>query len=69
MAAQDWLGSYRDFEVLEQVINGMARRLSRPEALAGAMAELESLYRPLSEDFREFYPQLQQFASSQLRVA
>lgn len=69
MAAQDWLGSYRDFEVLEQVINGMARRLSRPEALAGAMAELERLYRPLSEDFREFYPQLQQFASSQLHVA
>lgn len=69
MAAQDWLGSYRDFEVLEQVINGMARRISRPEALAGAMAELESLYRPLSEDFRQFYPQLQQFAGSQLRVA
>jgi acyl carrier protein phosphodiesterase len=69
MAAQDWLGSYRDFEVLDQVINGMARRISRPEALAGAMAELESLYQPLSEDFRQFYPQLQQFAGNQLRVA
>jgi acyl carrier protein phosphodiesterase len=69
MAAQDWLGSYRDFQVLDQVINGMARRISRPEALAGAMAELESLYQPLSEDFRQFYPQLQQFAGNQLRVA
>ncbi|MBT8768813.1 ACP phosphodiesterase [Pseudomonas boanensis] len=62
MAAQDWLGSYRDFAVLEQVIQGMSRRLSRPEALAGAMDELERLYQPLSEDFQCFYPELQAFA-------
>ncbi|MDH4609538.1 ACP phosphodiesterase [Pseudomonas sp. BN102] len=68
MAAQDWLGSYRDFETLELVIAGMARRLSRPEALAGAMDELEALYQPLSEDFRRFYPQLQQFAGSQPNI-
>ncbi|AOE87238.1 ACP phosphodiesterase [Pseudomonas sp. TCU-HL1] len=65
MAAQDWLGSYRDFETLELVIAGMARRLSRPEALNGAMAELEALYQPLCDDFRQFYPQLQHFAGSQ----
>ena len=62
MAAQDWLGSYRDFAVLEQVLLGMSRRLSRPKMLAGAMDELERLYEPLSADFREFYPQLQVFA-------
>ncbi|WP_342247128.1 acyl carrier protein phosphodiesterase [Pseudomonas sp. OTU5201] len=65
MAAQDWLGSYREFETLELVITGMSRRLSRPEALEGAMAELEALYRPLSDDFRQFYPLLQQFAGTQ----
>lgn len=65
MAAQDWLGSYTDFAVLEQVLLGMSRRLSRPQMLAGAMAELERLYEPLSRDFREFYPQLQVFARSQ----
>lgn len=59
MAAQDWLGSYRDFAVLEQVLAGMQRRLSRPEALDGALVELEALYQPLSEDFLAFYPQLQ----------
>lgn len=59
MAAQDWLGSYRDFAVLEQVLRGMQRRLSRPEGLDGALAELEQLYQPLSEDFLAFYPQLQ----------
>ena len=65
MAEQDWLGSYREFETLELVIAGMARRISRPEALDGAMAELEALYQPLFDDFRQFYPQLQQFAGTQ----
>ena len=63
MAAHDWLGSYRDFAVLEQVFNGIARRLSRPEELAGAMQDLKVLYEPLSEDFRAFYPQLQVYAA------
>ena len=62
MAAQDWLGSYREFAVLEQVLAGMSRRLSRPEGLAGGLLELEQLYVPLLEDFRSFYPELQDFA-------
>ncbi|SFB25617.1 ACP phosphodiesterase [Azotobacter beijerinckii] len=65
MAQQDWLGSYRDFAVLERVLAGMQRRLSRPEGLAGALDELERLYEPLSSDFRAFYPQLQDFARLQ----
>jgi len=64
MVANDWLGSYREFEVLEQVLRGISRRLSRPEELAGAMAELRRLYEPLSEDFSLFYPQLQDFAQN-----
>lgn len=62
MVAHDWLGSYREFAVLEPVLKGIARRLSRPEELAGAMSELRQLYEPLSEDFRQFYPQLQVFS-------
>lgn len=62
MVANDWLGSYREFEVLEQVLRGISRRLTRPEELAGAMRELRRLYEPLSEDFSLFYPQLQDFA-------
>ncbi|MBM7061673.1 DUF479 domain-containing protein [Pseudomonas sp. UL073] len=68
MAAQDWLGSYREFAVVETVIGGMGRRLSRPELLAGAWDELAQLYEPLSEDFRAFYPELQRFAGSQLHT-
>ncbi|WP_322614552.1 ACP phosphodiesterase [Pseudomonas sp. BIC9C] len=64
MVANDWLGSYQEFEVLEQVLRGISRRLTRPEELAAAMPELRRLYEPLSEDFRLFYPQLQDFARS-----
>ena len=64
MVANDWLGSYREFEVLEQVLHGISRRLTRPEELAAAMQELRRLYEPLSEDFRLFYPQLQDFAQN-----
>lgn len=66
MAAHDWLGSYQDFAVLEQVLAGIARRLSRPQGLAGAMQELRDLYQPLSADFAEFYPILQDFAQAAL---
>ncbi|VVN23393.1 Acyl carrier protein phosphodiesterase [Pseudomonas fluorescens] len=62
MMANDWLGSYREFEVLEQVLRGISRRLTKPEELAAAMQELRVLYEPLSDDFRLFYPQLQDFA-------
>ncbi|EHK68925.1 hypothetical protein PPL19_21930 [Pseudomonas psychrotolerans L19] len=65
MARQDWLGSYTDFAVLERVVEGMARRLSRPELLAGAFAELDAAYDGLLEDFRAFYPQLQAFAAAE----
>ena len=64
MMANDWLGSYREFEVLEQVLRGISRRLTRPEELAAAMQELRVLYEPLSEDFRLFYPRLQDFAQN-----
>jgi len=43
----------------------MARRLSRPELLAGAFAELEAAYDGLLADFRDFYPQLQAFAAAE----
>ncbi|CAE6900681.1 Acyl carrier protein phosphodiesterase [Ectopseudomonas oleovorans] len=68
MAAQDWLGSYREFAVLEQVIAGMQRRLSRPQLLDGSLVELERLYVPLSDDFRAFYPELIAFAEAELNA-
>ena len=69
MAEQDWLSSYHDFAVLQQVLVGMQRRLSRPQGLDGALEELERLYDPLLADFREFYPQLQAFAAARRGMA
>ncbi|MDD0974483.1 ACP phosphodiesterase [Pseudomonas fontis] len=69
MAADDWLGSYREFAVLEQVFRGISRRLSRPEGMAGAMEEVDALYAPLLDDFRAFYPELQAFALKALQPA
>lgn len=69
MISQDWLGSYREFAVMQQVIASIDRRLSRPGLLAGMYTELERLYEPLSEDFRQFYPQLQAFAGQALHSA
>lgn len=63
MAAQDWLGSYREFSVMERVVANMSRRLSRPEGLAGGAADLEQLYEPLLADFRAFYPELIAYAA------
>jgi len=62
MIEHDWLGSYQEFEVLGRVLQGISRRLSRPEGLQGALPELRALYPTLLEDFRAFYPQLQVFA-------
>ncbi|MFV3385619.1 ACP phosphodiesterase [Pseudomonas sp. NY15364] len=69
MAAQDWLGSYREFAVLEQVIAGRQRRLSKPQLLDGSLAELEQLYEPLSEDFSALYPELMAFAEAELNAS
>ncbi|QKZ06633.1 ACP phosphodiesterase [Pseudomonas eucalypticola] len=63
MIADDWLGSYREFEVVGQVLLGISRRLSKPEGLLGAMEEVRELYEPLTQDFRDFYPILQGFAA------
>lgn len=62
MIEHDWLGSYREFEVLGRVLQGISRRLSRPEGLLGVLPELQALYPALLSDFRAFYPQLQAFA-------
>lgn len=61
MAAQDWLGSYQEFRIIEQVINGMASRLSRPVLFEGAFAEVEARYALLEQDFFDFYPELLAF--------
>lgn len=65
MAADDWLGAYREFATLHAVFAGIGRRLSRPGVMDAVMDELAPLYGALLGDFRAFYPQLQTFAAAQ----
>ena len=64
MAADDWLGAYAEFDTLGRVFQGIAQRLSRPQALEGVMDELDVLYPTLLDDFRQFYPMLVAFAEA-----
>lgn len=67
MAQHDWLGSYHDFEVLQLVIDGIQRRLSKAGVLAGSFAELNDLYHLLESDFLDFYPDLMAFTQTEIK--
>nr|WP_218163483.1 ACP phosphodiesterase [Marinospirillum alkaliphilum] len=62
----DWLGSYREFAVLRQVLHGMSRRMRCPQLEAVFWPQLQQHYGELLQDFRTFYPQLQQFVRQQI---
>ncbi|OPA95563.1 ACP phosphodiesterase [Pseudomonas fluorescens] len=69
MISEDWFGAYRDFSMIDHGLEVISRRLSQPDGLLHAYEELTSLYLPLSEDFKEFYPLLRQYAQSRLGEA
>ena len=60
IVAEDWLVSYRWLEGLERTFGRLARRVAD---LAGATDQVRARYRPLEDDFLEFYPQLARFAA------
>lgn len=58
MIADDWLGSYAQLDNVGRALDGISRRIRRPNSLSGALAEIEASYEFLDEDFQEFFPQL-----------
>ena len=60
IAAEDWLVSYRWLEGLERTFDRLARRV---DCLAGATDQIRARYRPLEDDFLEFYPHLVRYAA------
>lgn len=64
MAADNWLVSYRDLETVGYAMDRMARRLSRPNGLSGAGAELAREYGGFELDFRAFLPDALAFAEA-----
>jgi len=62
MIADDWLGSYAELDNVGRALDGIARRITRSNPLAGAVVEIEANYGELDDDFRRFFPQLQERA-------
>lgn len=58
MIEDDWLGSYAELANVGRALDGIARRITRTNPLAGALPEIEENYAALEEDFRRFFPLL-----------
>jgi len=65
MQREDWLGSYRDLEVIGRVFERMSSRLRQPNHLGGAMVEVQRHYPDLEANFRQFFPELMAFVQRQ----
>lgn len=65
MRREDWLGSYRDLEVIGLVYERISNRLRKPNHLGGAMVEVQRHYPELEADFRQFFPELMAFVQRQ----
>jgi acyl carrier protein phosphodiesterase len=62
MAARDWLGSYRDRDVVDHAVTGIATRLSRnSEKLVECLPILRRHERDVEQRFQAFFPQLQAY--------
>jgi len=54
-----WLTSYGDVDGVRLTLDRMSQRLRRPFDLGSAADELEQHYVALTQDFAEFFPQIQ----------
>lgn len=62
MIADDWLSSYGDLANVGRALDGISRRITRRNPLAGAVTEIEANYPGLDDDFRRFFPDLETYA-------
>ena len=56
--SEQWLERYRDMAFIQNVLNGMASRRPRLEALRDSWHDLDRHYDALEERFWRFYPQM-----------
>ena len=62
MTAQDWLGSYREFDGVRIALERISTRLSKHgDRLIASVEELAGNHERLSDGFHAFFPQLQDF--------
>jgi len=69
MMAQNWLNAYASPSELEGIFFNMDRRTGFRSGMKTAVAIMETNYGRLQENFRTFYPQLEQRVEEVLSVA
>jgi len=62
MAQRDWLGSYAQVGSIHAALDRMGLRFKRENRLLNSADELVEHYAGLESDFREFIPQVREFA-------
>jgi len=60
MIAQNWLNSYASPRELKRIFYNMDRRTGFRSGMKTAVAVMETHYETLQQNFRDFYPQLEQ---------
>ncbi|WP_436858858.1 ACP phosphodiesterase [Citrobacter tructae] len=56
--SEKWLERYRDMDFIQNVLNGMASRRPRLDALRDSWYDLDNHYDALEEQFWQFYPRM-----------
>ena len=64
MIRDDWLGSYRDLNGVEQALGRLSKRVTNGDRLPGAIDEIKANYRELEANFLIFFPDLISFANN-----
>ena len=56
--SERWLERYREMDFIQRVLNGMASRRPRLDALRDSWQDLDNHYEALEEKFWQFYPRM-----------
>lgn len=56
--SERWLERYREMDFIQRVLNGMASRRPRLDALRDSWQDLDTHYTALEEKFWQFYPRM-----------
>ncbi len=66
MIEYNWLYNYANFEGMERVLAGMARRAKFQSKMELSIHDLKKDYDLYAEEFKEFFPQIMEFAKDKL---
>ncbi|MBT8271720.1 MAG: DUF479 domain-containing protein [Flavobacteriaceae bacterium] len=68
MIADNWLLSYSTIDGISRVLDGMNRRTRNRSQMNHAIDELKTFYHDFEHEFTEFFDELIQFSSEQLKA-